>query len=527
MDEERRQDITQQEQNQLNTEPVENTAMPQNNGEQSPAATQYNQMWTQQQSVQNSEDFTGDVPRSQYPPNVGNSSMPYQQNVSYQQWYDANNSQYGAQPPKKKKKKTGLIIFLISLAVIVVLSVTAVVAVFITRSWISTDGNFSAIEDRFDDDDDSDDYINEGGPELEIQGDGVKDDEDSDDIKISEGKVLTPTQIAKKADNISVGVLVYSEFNDQLAGEGTGILMSLDDKKEYTYVITCAHVVNESNVSVMVQTNKGEKFDAEKVGVDSKTDIAVLKIKTNKLECAVFGNSDNLQVGDTVYAIGNPGGTEFFGSFTSGMVSAIDRPVNSEIGYAMKCIQHTAPINSGNSGGALLNSYGQVIGINSSKIMATGFEGMGFSIPITDAKEIVDQLIKHGRVTGRAKLGISYYTASSSEKSSMIIRLKDLPAGSLIIGEIGADSDLANKDVKMNDIIVAVNGKKLTEPDILLEKIENGKVGDQLKLTIVRFDNDYNMKEFDVTVKLVEDKGTTTITQQEEPTTSFFFNPFE
>ena len=398
----------------------------------------------------------------------------------------------------------------------------------------SAESNNSAYEDRFefdisedeDEDEDEDDYVNEDGPELEIQDNGKKDD-DSDDIKISDGKVLTPTQIAKKADNISVGVLVYSQNSTQkLAGEGTGILMSLDDKKEYTYVITCAHVVDESNVSIMIQTNKGEKFDAEKVGVDVKTDIAVLKIKTNKLECAVFGNSNKLKVGDTVYAIGNPGGTEFFGSFTNGMISAIDRPIDSEIGYTMKCIQHTAPINSGNSGGALLNSYGQVVGINSAKIMATGFEGMGFSIPITDAKEIVDQLIKYGRVTGRAKLGISYYTASNSEKSSMIIRHNDLPTGSLIIGEINSDSDLVNKDVQVNDIIVAVDGKKLTESSILLERIENGKVGDELKLKIVRFDANYNMKEFDITVKLVEDKGTVE-KKQEEETTNFFFNPFE
>ncbi len=524
MDEQRREDMT--EQNLTNATP-ENT----NTSEQEAVPS----MPTEPQQVQAIP--VQEAPRSQYPPNVGvnpqyQQNQPYQPNQAYQQWH-ANQQQPPAQQPKKKKK-VGLIVFLIILAVVVTLSVSALVGVVVGKSIVennnedNNNGWFDIYDDDNDDLDGDEEIVpNNDGPELEIQDDGKADNEDADDIKIQDGKVLTAAQIAKKADNISVGVLVYSKNSDQLAGEGTGILMSLDSKKEYTYVITCAHVVDDANVSVMIQTNKGESYPADIVGVDSRTDVAVLKIKTNKLECAVFGNSDKLKVGDTVYAIGNPGGTEFFGSFTNGMVSAIDRPVNSEIGYAMKCIQHTAPINSGNSGGALLNSYGQVVGINSSKIMATGFEGMGFSIPITDAKEIVDQLIKYGRVTGRAKLGISYFTASNSEKSNMIIRLKDLPAGSLIIGDIGSDSDLADKDVQVNDIIVAVNGKDLTESSILLEKIENGKVGDELKLTIVRFDNNYNMKKFDVKVKLVEDKGITTTTQQEEPTTSFFFNPFE
>ena len=150
---------------------------------------------------------------------------------------------------------------------------------------------------------------------------------------------------------------------------------------------------------------------------------------------------------------------------------------------------------------------------------------MGFSIPISDAKEIVDNLIKHGRITNRAKLGISYYTAASSEKYSMVIQLKDLPAGSLIIGRINADSDLATKDIMVNDIITKVNGKELTTSSVLLEKVENGKIGDTLTLTIVRFDSNYKMKTFDVKVKLVADDGKVEKTV-EESTTYEFYNPF-
>ncbi len=468
------------------------------------------------QPVEEKPYYYSDAPKSQYPPNVGTNQRTY--NGPY--GYNANNntSYYANNVKPKKKKNIGLIIFLSALAVTVLVAITAIIGVNVGKSiaeeLIANGGTSNQAG--------NDTTVNDG-PELEIQDNATT--KPDKDVEIKEGKVLTATQIASKAEKISVGVLVYSDNTNALAGEGTGILMSVDSRKEYTYVITCAHVVNNAGKNITVQTHTGETYKAELVGLDTRTDIAVLRIKTNKLECATFGNSDNLKVGDTVYAIGNPGGTEFFGSFTSGMVSAIDRSVNSEIGYSMKCIQHTAAINPGNSGGALLNSYGQVIGINSSKIIAAEFEGMGFSIPISDAKEIVDNLIKYGRIKDRAKLGISYYTAASSEKYSMVIQLKDLPAGSLIIGQISADSDLANKDIMINDIITKVNGKELTTSAVLLEKVENGKIGDVLTLTIVRFDSNYKMETFDVKVKLVADDGKTE-KAVEEPTTFDYYNPF-
>ena len=125
------------------------------------------------------------------------------------------------------------------------------------------------------------------------------------------------------------------------------------------------------------------------------------------------------------------------------MISAIDRPINSESGYEMKCIQHTTPINSGNSGGALLNEYGQVIGINSSKIVSTGYEGMAFAIPITDAQPIINDIIANGYVTNRPKLGISYAPASQYREYGMIVALKELPSGSLIIAKISDGSGIS------------------------------------------------------------------------------------
>ena len=160
----------------------------------------------------------------------------------------------------------------------------------------------------------------------------------------------------------------------------------------------------EDGKTVKVQMHDETQYDADIVGSDSRTDIGVLRIRANGFTAAQFGNSDSLSVGETVYAIGNPGGVAFAGSFTNGMVSAISRPVDSQIGYEMLCIQHTAAINPGNSGGALVNAYGQVIGINSSKIASTEYEGMGFAVPSVTVKEVFDEIVRNEVVQARQQL---------------------------------------------------------------------------------------------------------------------------
>ena len=314
-----------------------------------------------------------------------------------------------------------------------------------------------------------------------------------------------------------------SNSSNSLVGEGSGIIMSEDKNGKYTYILTCAHVIKDAagdGYTITVQDAEGNTYDGIMVGFDVKTDLGVIKIAKTGLTKAVFGDSSSLRKGQKVYAIGNPGGMEFFGSFTDGMVSSIDRPISSESGYEMNCIQHTTPINSGNSGGALINEYGQVVGINSSKIVSTGYEGMAFAIPISDAKPIIDDIIANGYVTNRPKLGISYTPAMQYQQFAMIIKLKDLPAGSLIIREISPDSSLAKTDAAVYDLIIAVDGEKLDTADVLLDKIENGKVGDKLTLTLCRIvDDNYRIEEFDVTATLVEDTGTET---QEQTTQNYW-----
>lgn len=336
---------------------------------------------------------------------------------------------------------------------------------------------------------------------------------------------LTTAQIAEKVKPSIVGVVVYSGNNSSTsAGEGTGIIMSEDKTGTYTYIITCAHVISDPGIRVTVQTEDGTSYPAQIVGYDTRTDLGVVKIQATGFVAAEFGNSDNLRVGDSVFAIGNPGGVEFFGSFTGGYVSAIDRPVNSEIGYTMKCIQHDAAINPGNSGGALVNVYGQVIGINSQKIAATEYEGMGFAIPTTSAQEIIDALINYGYVPNRPKLGITYYPLSASSQYYMIAQFNNLPAGSLIIDEIAADSSLANTEARRYDMIIAVNGKELTTADVLLELIDKGKVGDKFTLTLCRINSNYSIETFDVKATLVEDRNITSQEQATDP--EYGLDPF-
>ncbi len=340
---------------------------------------------------------------------------------------------------------------------------------------------------------------------------------------ISAEDVESAGDVYKKVKDSSVGILVYTRNQQSVYSEGTGVVMGLNGDKDATYIVTCAHVIEASNAQIIVQSADGTQYDAVVVGTDEKTDIGLIRVNTTDLQAAEFATSDEVEVGDTVYAIGNPGGTQFFGSFTNGMVSAIGRPIDSPVGYEVACIQHTAAINPGNSGGALVNKYGQVIGINSSKIASTEYEGMGFAVPTSTVKEIVDELIKNGYVSNRPVLGINFTTASQNQTYSIIVKANKLPAGSIVISSIMNGSDLLNTEVKEGDMIVAVNGKDLDSYETLLEVIENGNVGDTITLTICRVDSNYNISKFDVKAKLVEDSQTST---QQESTDSGFYFPF-
>jgi serine protease Do len=333
---------------------------------------------------------------------------------------------------------------------------------------------------------------------------------------------LSASEVYQKVKAASVGILVYS--GSSLSSEGTGVIFTEDSDGKYTYIITCAHVINTSGASIMVQLYDETEYDAEVVGYDTVTDIGVLRVEATGLSKAEIGDSSKLVVGETIYAIGNPGGTEFANSFTDGIVSALDRPVSSSsTGYTMECIQHTAAINPGNSGGALVNEYGQVVGINSMKIVDDEYEGMGFAVPSSVFVDVVNSIIANGYVANRPKLGITYIPVSSQQTYAMYASIKGLPAGTIIVYSISEDSAFKDTDVQKGDMITAVNGKDLETSSSLSEVVESSSVGDKLTLTIVRLNvnDNYSAETFDVTVTLVENRGDTTATEEETTTSGY------
>lgn len=449
-------------------------------------------------------------PYNQAPYNAGNnqySNIPQYPQTAYQ----------NPNPAPKKNKNTGKNIFV---ALVCACIVIASVAIGVS---VTNDNDNNVKTEQGDKGSDKNNKNNSSG--------AVAKTEDSP-ITFSEysGKgVMTPEQIYEEAKEINVGVIVYAQ--NQKVGEGSGIIVGEDKEKKNTYIITAAHVIADQGVSVQIQTFDGKEFDADIVGFDKKTDIGVLRVNKTGFKAATFGNSDKLNVGQKVYAIGNPGGTVFFGSFTNGIISAIDRPVaSSASAYDLPCIQHNAAINPGNSGGALLNEYGQVIGLNSSKITDTDYEGMGFSVPSNTMLEIYNDIAKNGYVTNRPMLGISYYSVASDYTYSAIAWKNNIPYGSIVIAAMTEDSDLLKQGIKVGDIVTGVNGKPLDSTDVLLEVIESSKVGDTITLSVCRLNNSGAVSsKFEAKVKLIEDKGETATPQQPQttdPFSSYFGNGF-
>ncbi len=298
------------------------------------------------------------------------------------------------------------------------------------------------------------------------------------------------TTIAKKAGPSIVGIRmtvagsrrnIYGISNTSV-GEGSGIIISKDG-----YVMTNYHVVSYAdprsgqsrNTVLEVFLPDGREAEAEFVGGDSDTDLAVIRISLANLPVAELGNSAELEVGELAVAIGNPLGMEFAGSVTAGVISALNRTVNMG-DKTMNLIQTDAAINEGNSGGALLNSRGQVIGINSAKIAASGVEGLGFAIPIDDAQPIINQLISHGYVKGRAFIGIS-----GMEITSAYSFLYDLPQG-IYITNVVSGSGAEKAGIRRGDVLISLDGKTL-ETLADMEAIKKAhKPGDTVKAVINR-----------------------------------------
>ena len=274
---------------------------------------------------------------------------------------------------------------------------------------------------------------------------------------------------------------------------GTGVILSSDG-----YIVTNAHVV-EGAGAISVQLTDDQVFKAALVGSDEVSDLAVLYIAAQNLTPAQFGDSSQLRVGDTVVAIGDPLGTEFRGTYTNGIVSAINRDVDVD-GRIMTLIQTNAALNSGNSGGPLINCYGQVIGINTMKIgaftNAAGVEGLGFAIPSLTVKEIVDQLVSQGYVSGRPTLGLE-----GEALSSFYQHYYRMPAG-LYITYVVPGSDADARGIEDGDILLSVNGTRITSMDEMKTAILNCEVGETVEAIVYRGGQQYR-----IGLTIEEDRG--------------------
>ena len=326
----------------------------------------------------------------------------------------------------------------------------------------------------------------DSAPTLQINSKPESDSSNSsDNYDTADG--MAGEDIYKKVNPSVVSVI---STTPEGTGSGSGVIMSKDG-----YIITNNHVVDGAQ-SVSVQLSDGTSLDAEIIGTDEQTDLAVIKVTpTSDLTAAEFGDSDELEPGEYAYAIGSPGGVQFANTITGGRISAINRDltVNDRV---MTLIQTDASINNGNSGGALINKYGQVVGITSAKLSGNAFgsatvEGMGFAIPINTAKDIVDELIQNGYVSGRPSIGITGQNVESA----------DGKVSGVQVYSIDSRAKAASEGLQVGDVITAVDGTPTPDLDKVNELKQDKKAGDKLTLSVYRISTG---KTLNITITLTD-----------------------
>ena len=337
---------------------------------------------------------------------------------------------------------------------------------------------------------------------------GNRDNVAIDITKIDTSKLMTQAEVYAANVNSTVGITTsittnFWGYQTTSAASGSGFVFSKDG-----YILTNFHVVEDSN-AITVSMYDGTTYDAKLVGYDESNDVAVLKIEATDLVPVVLGNSDNLNVGDAVVAIGNPLGELTF-SLTAGSISAKDREITMSTGNSMQLLQTDCAINSGNSGGALFNLYGEVVGITNAKYSSSSssssasIDNIGFAIPINKARSIAESIIEKGYAS-KPYVGVSVATVSEETQAY------GLPKGASV-QEIVEDSPAAEAGLQINDIITYVNGEEITSSNDLVAVVRNAAIGDELKLTIYRMG-----KTMEITVTVGEQ---ITSAQEQEQTQS-------
>ncbi len=441
--------------------------------------------------------------------------QPYQGYAPYQggQPYTPYNGSYpspGYVAPQKKKLSGGTLAFIIILSLVLVITIISFFSYIVYRSLSRSTAasepqeDIGSYIDGLDDFDgaypfgfgsssgttfeqeitlvaengesqmrDTDNPDSVAKPDKDIKGISLKklpDDTDS-------GDYTAQAAYDKVCDSVVSVVCYDGEITDDpsdIIAQGTGTIISSDG-----YLITNAHVINNSrSYAVSIILNNEEKYQAGIVGYDTWTDLALLKIDADDLKAVTFGDSELIEIGQDVIAIGDPGGTSFKNSLTKGIVSAVGREL--DINRNVRYIQSDAAINPGSSGGPLCNIYGQVIGINSAKISSSLYEGMTFSIPSATVKEIVDDLMHYGYVQDRVRIGFSGVEITDEE-----VTYYNTPRG-IYIGEIADDGSLADTEVKEGDILTAIDGVEVASFQDIYDILSEHQPGDTVTLTLYR-----------------------------------------
>lgn len=262
------------------------------------------------------------------------------------------------------------------------------------------------------------------------------------------------------------------------SGAGSGVVFS-----DAGLIVTNHHVIDGAD-EIKVRLTNGDEYDAELIASDAQSDLAVLRIDAENLTPVVLGDSDTLNVGESVIAIGNPLGS-LGGTVTEGILSAKDREITID-GQSMTLLQTSAAINPGNSGGGLFNSKGELIGVVNAKSSGSDIEGLGFAIPINIAKSVVNDLVENGKVSGRITLGITYYEISSITQAME----HGVNVLGLLVSEVTPNSNAASAGIQANDVIVEADGEQVTTSDDLRSALSSHKIGDTMTFTVVR-DKEY------------------------------------
>ncbi len=334
---------------------------------------------------------------------------------------------------------------------------------------------------------------------------------------VDTSKLLTASEVYAQNVNSTVGITTsittnYFGYQTTAAAAGSGFILTQDG-----YILTNYHVV-ESSSSIKVTTYDGTSYDAQLIGYDESNDVAVLKVDATDLTPVVLGDSDSVSVGDSVVAIGNPLGELTF-SLTAGAISALDRPVTLSSGTTMNLMQTDCAINSGNSGGALFNMYGEVIGITNAKYSSSSssseasIDNIGFAIPINQVRSIVESIIQNGYIV-KPYIGVSVSDVSSESQSY------GLPQGAAVRSVV-ENSPAAEAGLQENDIITAANGDAITGSNDLVKLIKAASAGDTLELTVYR-----QGQTITVTLTVGEQKQDALPAQTTDDTQSDSQNPY-